>query len=371
MMTDERQQIDALIKLQDEAEIRKYEARWGFYKVLVGTCIVGVVAAVLPFWIQRVQEDSKRVNDYRQFVTQYVDNGISQDIELRIRFAEYFSYLADQESTSAWATYHGELTKRRDKIRNEINRLERESATLISEGGEELSEADQIKLAELDRQLRWAYGEVGYAKENTSIVQRDEALSTRDPNSGLAKTLVFGDGDPVIVLAVGHEPFRSNGFSPTLMMTEYEYNYPLALSLAEAIAAKGGTGIVLTRGGSEATRVQTQQIVERAQSFSPDFLLELHFNAFNGSASGTEIFARDDTSREVAGKILDSVTNALGTRPRGIKDARMAILNSLEEQSINGALLELFFGDNESDARSAIENRTELIESLSSTLASL
>ena len=370
-MSDEREKIDALIRLQDEAEIRRYEARWSFYKVLFGTCIVGIVAAVLPYWIQLVQEDSKRVNDYRQFVTQYVDNRISQDIELRIRFAEYFSYLADQESTTAWATYHGELTKRRDTIRSEINRLEKESATLISEGGEELSEPDQIKLAELDRQLRWAYGEVGYAEEDTSIVQRDETLSTRDPNSGLAKTLVFGDGNPVIVLAVGHEPFRSNGFSPTLMMTEYEYNYPLAISVAEAIAEKGGTGIVLTREPMGATRHQAQMISERAGAFSPDFFLELHFNGSNAGASGTEIFTRGDSNREVAEKLLESVTNALGTRSRGVKDANFGILNRIEEQEINGALLELFFGDNERDARSAIENRTKLIEGLSSILTSI
>lgn len=64
-MLDEREKIDALIRLQDEAEIRKYEARWGFYKILFGTSIVGIVAAVLPYWIQLVQEDSKRVNEYR------------------------------------------------------------------------------------------------------------------------------------------------------------------------------------------------------------------------------------------------------------------------------------------------------------------
>lgn len=370
-MPDDNEKIDALIKLQDEAEIRRYEARWSFYKVLFGTCIVGVVAAVLPHWIQLVQEDSKRVNDYRQFVTQYVDNGISQDIELRIRFAEYFSYLADEESTTAWKKYHEILTDRRDEIRKDINRLEKNSATLISVGGDELSEPNQIQLAEWDRELRWAYGEVGYAEEDTSIVQRDVSRSTRDPDSGLPKTLVFGDGNPVIVLAVGHEPFQSNGFSPTLMMTEYEYNYPLAISVAEAIAAKGGTGVVLTRASLDSPRDQSRMIVERAESFSPDFVVELHFNASNAGANGTEIFAIGDANREVAIKLLDSVTRALGTRSRGVKDANLAILVRLEEQRINGALLELFFGDNEGDARSAIENRPKLIESLSSTLASL
>lgn len=305
-------------------------------------------------------------------MTQYVGNGISQDIELRLRFAEYFSHLADQESTSAWKAYHGRLVERRDQIRSDINRLEKASAILISEGGDELSEADQITLAELDRQLRWAYGEVGYAAEDASIVQRDEAFSTRDPNSGLAKALVFGDGSPVIVLAVGHEPFKSNSFSPTLMMTEYEYNYPLAISVAEAIAAKGGTGIVLTRGSNESIRDQAQMMADRAATFSPDFFIELHFNAaLNGNVSGTEIFAKGNANREVADKLLESVSNALGTSSRGVKDANLAILNRLEEQGINGALIELFFGDNERDARSALGNRPQLIANLSVILASL
>lgn len=173
-MLESDDQIGNFLNLHNEAETRRYEARWSFYKVVFGTTIVGVVAAFLPYWIQIIQENSKRTNDYRSFVTQYIDNGISQDIELRIRFAEYFSYLADDASQDAWKNYHGELKNRRNKIRVTINSLEKKRAALIAEGDDDLSEEDQIVLAELSRELSWAYGEVGYAQRNTSIIQRQD-----------------------------------------------------------------------------------------------------------------------------------------------------------------------------------------------------
>ncbi|MDU9006881.1 D-Ala-D-Ala carboxypeptidase family metallohydrolase [Sedimentitalea todarodis] len=178
-MSELNEEIEELLTLHNEADTRRYEARWGFYKVVFGTTIVGVVAAILPYWIQIVQERSKQTNDYRSFVSQYIENGISQDIELRIRFAEYFSYLADDASRNAWAKYHVELKTRRDNTRDKINSLEKERANLIAQGDDDLSEEDQIALAELSRKLSWAYGEVGYAQRNTSIVQRQDSSTTR------------------------------------------------------------------------------------------------------------------------------------------------------------------------------------------------
>lgn len=176
-MSGSDDEIDKLLTLHDEAETRRYEARWGFYKVVFGTTIVGIVAAILPYWIQLVQERSKQTNDYRSFVTQYIDNGISQDIELRIRFAEYFSYLADDASKDAWSLYHIELKDRRETIRTTINKFEKDRANLIADGNDDLSEEDQITLAELSRRLSWAYGEVGYAQRNTSVIQRKNSAS--------------------------------------------------------------------------------------------------------------------------------------------------------------------------------------------------
>ncbi|WP_170399061.1 D-Ala-D-Ala carboxypeptidase family metallohydrolase [Ruegeria arenilitoris] len=190
-MSEKDDEIDKFLTLHAEAETRRYEARWGFYKVVFGTTIVGLVAAILPYWIQLIQEHSKRTNDYRSFVTQYIDNGISQDIELRIRFAEYFSYLADDASKDAWDEYHEELKLRRKTIRETINELERDRANLIAEGDDDLSEPDQIMLAELSRELSWAYGEVGYAQRNTSIVQRQGIASTR--------AVGVGDLDPAFI----------------------------------------------------------------------------------------------------------------------------------------------------------------------------
>jgi len=79
-------------------------------------------------------------------------NALNQDIELRIRFAEYFAHVSAPTFQKGWIDYHDELIKRRDKIREEINEMEDEwqdKAQNLARG--------KPKLGHLERGLDWRF----------------------------------------------------------------------------------------------------------------------------------------------------------------------------------------------------------------------
>src|SRR5690242_8512652 len=116
---------------QREFSLRKYEAWIGLLKVVVGTALVGLAGVLVPaaveFWKSHYENDRKRVelelsrqHSQQQYVKEFVSTALAQDIELRIRFAEYFSTVSDDGHKTSWQTYLKVLTDKRKEIRNEI-----------------------------------------------------------------------------------------------------------------------------------------------------------------------------------------------------------------------------------------------------------
>jgi N-acetylmuramoyl-L-alanine amidase len=48
---------------------------------------------------------------------------------------------------------------------------------------------------------------------------------------------------------------------------------------------------------------------EKANSNRVDIFVSIHFNAFNGQANGTEVFAISDAGKKVAQKVLDEISD--------------------------------------------------------------
>ncbi|MFM9156438.1 MAG: N-acetylmuramoyl-L-alanine amidase, partial [Dolichospermum sp.] len=71
-----------------------------------------------------------------------------------------------------------------------------------------------------------------------------------------------------------------------------------------------------------------------------------HFNAFNGKANGTEIFAISDSGRKVAQKVLDEIVK-LGFFNRGVKSG--SHLYVLRRTNMPGILIEGCFIDSAKD----------------------
>jgi lysozyme family protein len=156
----------------------RYRLRLGFWQAIWGTLISGGVAVAIPaavdaykaqlnLALKQKEIESKAQDLHQTYISKFIDTALNQDIELRLRFSEYFSYVSEKETRDQWRLYHEDLEKRRDAIRISINEQETRAAHLGALSRP--SEADQIEIAKLRRELYWNYAEVGYARQDTDI----------------------------------------------------------------------------------------------------------------------------------------------------------------------------------------------------------
>ena len=85
---------------------------------------------------------------------------------------------------------------------------------------------------------------------------------------------------------------------------------------------------------------------EKANNNRVDFFVSIHFNAFNGQANGTEVFAISDAGKKVAQKVLDEIVK-LGFFNRGVKSG--SHLYVLKRTNMPGILIEGCFIDSAKD----------------------
>lgn len=142
------------------------------------------LAAFLAFLVDWRVNQNVATNDYRSFLSEYVKNGIEQDIEIRIRFTEYFQFVEeDEDLRDRWALYHSTLVSRRDRIQGEILSLRRELALLQAE---ESSLEQKIRINEIVQELEWLNVEVLHepvaVREVSNIVTRPDASVSGVPN---------------------------------------------------------------------------------------------------------------------------------------------------------------------------------------------
>ena len=157
-------------KIQQEYSLRRYEARLGFWKVVLGTFIVGLAGVLIPGAIEaykahfdlrqkEAQSEFVRQQANQQYVKDFFDTAVNQDIELRVRFASYFESLSEGEFKNNWKNYHSTLIATRDESRRKINELSERLFNL-----ERANVPDDILVLRTRRELAWARLETGYVE---------------------------------------------------------------------------------------------------------------------------------------------------------------------------------------------------------------
>jgi lysozyme family protein len=158
--------------------LERYRTRLGFWQVIWGTLISGGVAVAIPAAVdaykarldlQLKQRDieSRALDFHQTYISKFLDTALNQDVELRLRFSEYFSFVSEKESRDQWRKYHEELEKRRDAVRKSINEKELRAAQLSAISNP--SSEQQIEQLQLRRELEWTYAEVGYARQDSNV----------------------------------------------------------------------------------------------------------------------------------------------------------------------------------------------------------
>lgn len=94
-----------------------------------------------------------------------------------------------------------------------------------------------------------------------------------------------------------------------------------------------------------------------------DYVLELHFNSFNGSADGTEIFVTDrETDTDVEQEIMHKMSKFF--KLRGVKTTNFLVINTIKDKGISSALLETCFIDNKEDFEKYKANKNAIAQAI-------
>jgi hypothetical protein len=166
-------------KPNQEAEniaLERYKATLDFWRVVLVSGFFAIVIAVLPPAFQyatAILEDARkareealsRVTFHDQYIKDFVNMGLNQDIEIRIRLATYFVNLSDKDYKDGWAKYLKLLRELRGELRAQINDETKELFKLARTGGPD----DLPLIRQLGRQLSWASAELGYARPDTDV----------------------------------------------------------------------------------------------------------------------------------------------------------------------------------------------------------
>lgn len=190
---------------EEEISLRRYEARMGVWKVLLGTMVVGLAGVLIPGVVNLTTlalENSRshaelklaQQTAHRQYIKDFFDTAVNEDIELRIRFANYFKHLSGEEQKALWASYLSDLQSQRSRVREEIDALETRLVDLKKLPD---SEMDIVELDRTNRRLDWAYTEIGYVQPGRSAVPviSDKKERLYRETATLVSRLAKSDGD--------------------------------------------------------------------------------------------------------------------------------------------------------------------------------
>lgn len=152
---------------------------------------------------------------------------------------------------------------------------------------------------------------------------------------------------------------------------EYFFNKDLGQRMLKACKALSVEAKMFYRDD-----IGIQGAYKNALAYKPDLIIELHFNAFNGKASGSEVLYSDQfdlaglKERELAQLVQKEICKALGFKghqDRGAKDRprtkrEAGWFNLAQTINVASILVEPFFGDNPDDALRAYQHKDELAQ---------
>jgi hypothetical protein len=199
-MTDENASNETGSLEIKRLELERYKTRLDYRKFIWGSVVAGItIAAIPPLFqlatagLEYVKSEAARKMQAQQFrdgyVKDFLNTALNQNIELRIRFAKYFSSVSSEKDD--WTKYLSDLTELRKTKKDEIDKLEREWQKLADQPGAKASEVNEAR-----RHLDWAYSEVGYAALNSSAISNPR-LPDESKGPGLSLDSISPDKRPI------------------------------------------------------------------------------------------------------------------------------------------------------------------------------
>ena len=119
----------------------------------------------------------------------------------------------------------------------------------------------------------------------------------------------------------------------------------VGVRLINKLESAGHTVIDCTPTSATSVNHSLQQRIDKANAANVSIFVSIHFNAFNGNAYGTEIFAISNAAKGIATPVLNEIVK-LGFFNRGVKERRFFVLRKTNMPAI---LVECCFCDSSRD----------------------
>ncbi len=166
-------------------------------------------------------------------------------------------------------------------------------------------------------------------------------------------------------IIVGHDS-KAQGAEMPDGTSEYKFNSEVAELMAKECVRVGAiVPVIIKRDGTDIAGTYKQ-----AEDSKCDAVIELHFNAFNGTASGSEVLSTPDSNDiDFAQIILNAVCSVFERQgsSRGIKTLSRSGRGGGNVHGFpNGTncLVEPFFGDNPREANMAMARKADYASGL-------
>ena len=115
--------------------------------------------------------------------------------------------------------------------------------------------------------------------------------------------------------------------------------------LMQKLSAAGHSVINCTPSTAKTVDESLRKRVDKANANQVDLFVSIHFNAYNGTAHGSEVFAISNTSKAIAQSVLNEIVK-LGFKTRGVKNTPFFVIKNTSMPAI---LVECCFCDSKAD----------------------
>ncbi|MCA1992266.1 MAG: N-acetylmuramoyl-L-alanine amidase [Coleofasciculus sp. S288] len=144
---------------------------------------------------------------------------------------------------------------------------------------------------------------------------------------------------------IGHNCSPDTGAVGVSGKREDDLTKAVGTLLMKKLAAAGHSVINCTPTTAATVGESLRKRVNKANANSVDIFVSIHFNAFNGQANGTEVFAISNTSKAIARTVLNEIVK-LGVKNKGVKSTPFFVIKNTQMPAI---LVECCFCDSKVD----------------------
>ena len=119
----------------------------------------------------------------------------------------------------------------------------------------------------------------------------------------------------LISLIVGHSYKSQGAVNENSGTTEFSFNEPFAMLVADLLMEEGFGVNIIYREGSY------KELPDTVNSTNADIAISLHCNAFNKKQNGTETlhYVNSTNGKRLAGLLQNEIVKCLGLKDRGLK----------------------------------------------------